>query len=522
MQANNKSVIITLAAILVAAFFMPWIKFFVSLSAWDMLFGDAGRYIDTAFKYIALLIPIAGGIIIYGAAFNKENYPVDKKLLFVIPIITIALLIIAIYFKLGDNGGRIRNSDLKEIFQIFGIGIWLTLISSIILPFLQKKEENYNAFSAPKANVPAIPTENQINENQILTPTPTQPLSNLTRPQININLPKINWEEFFAKIKTFTNKYKIVLLSIFGMLILFLIVYNLFLKANPVKDAKDLAKNYCNCSDELAMNNLSSLQTYLNEFETKKYKSKVEARNSLNNIMQENQSKYTTCTQSASLKYTERQAEYNANGGQNAYTFEQTYSSIINVCSNNNSSDVVVLQSQVDEKIKSIIDPEPDIEKIKADIIGQEIIGWRFAYLNEFKSAEILNTVKANDRIEYQVKFGLIDNTTNSGEHDCEVMVVYLQNDYGWYFSDLSLNYITYTNTIYPDKYIEITPFQNCKWTAENKYNISWKTSNWEYASDYITGPNNPPVNLPGSNSYFLKSLEQNEIKVKFTYSPYN
>jgi len=50
MQKNNKALIITIAVILVVAFFMPWIKFFVSVSPWDILFGDADRALNIDFK----------------------------------------------------------------------------------------------------------------------------------------------------------------------------------------------------------------------------------------------------------------------------------------------------------------------------------------------------------------------------------------------------------------------------------------------------------------------------------------
>lgn len=615
MQTNNKSVIITLSAILVAAFFMPWVKFFVSLSAWDMLFGEAGRYIDTGFKYIAILIPIAGAIIIYGAAFNNENYPIAKGLLFRLPIITLVILIIAIISKIGDTGGRFRSSDLENITKIFGIGFWLTLVASIILPFLQSKTaitkvssslptnftgkskagialliigliliiistqnqfftetsryrvdpgaqglpDAYNImgpmydtqtyidtkkknaflysgiaalllggllFASGRSTTNLITrksentTEEPISENQ--NPPQTVATTNYTRPQVNINLPKINWDNTFTKIKVFISKYKVALLCSAAILIAFIIIYNLFIKADPVKDAKNLAKNYCACSEELNKNNSASMQSYLSEFENKKFKSRMEARNSLNNTLQENQIKYNNCTQAANVKYTERLADYNAKGGQNSYTFEQTYSSISNACNTTNSAEVTALQNQINEKIQTIIDPEPDIEKIKADLIGRELIGWRFAYLNEFKEAQILNTSKSGDRIEYQIKFNLIDNTTGSGEHDCEVMAIYLQSESGWYLDGVNLNYIVYTNTFYPDRYTQITPFANSKWNAENNYKMGWKTSNWEYADETVTGPDKGAVTLPYSTTYFIKSLEPQEIKVKFTYRPNN
>lgn len=478
-----------------------------------MLFGEAGKFVDTGFKYIALLIPIAGGLIIYGAGFNKDNYPLSKQFLFLLPILTLIIIAVAIGSKIDDGGGRMKGSDIEGILKVFGIGFWLTLAASIILPFMN---------SQPDAKIPVS------NDQSIPTPTLSDNLSapqavnqsNNTRPQVNINLPKVNWDNVLTRSKAFLSKYKVIILSGTGVLVAFLIVYNLFIKADPVKDAKKLAKNYCACSEELTKNNIASLKSYSNEFVNRKFNSRMSARNDLNNILQENQAKYNNCTQGVNLRYTERLADYNAKGGQNAYTFQQTYSSISNACNSTNSSDVLALQGKIDDKINSIIDPEPDIEKIKADLIGQEIIGWKFSYLNEYKSAEILNTAKSNDRLEYQVKFNLVDNTTNSGEHDCEVMVVYLQSENGWYLSGVNLNYIVYTNTFYPDKYVQITPFQNCRWNADNNYKMSWKTSNWDYAEETITGPDKGATTLPNSSTYFIKSLEPNEIKVRFTYRP--
>lgn len=615
MQTNNKSIIITLAAVLVAAFFMPWLKFFVSLSAWDMIFGQVGQYVDTSFKYLALLIPIAGAMIIYGAAFNDENYPITKGFLFRLPILTLIVITIAIAAKIGEGGGRVRSSGLENLTKVFGIGFWLTLIASIILPFFQSQVStkkislqpiNYsgksragiaiaivglilivvstqdqfftktsryrvdpgaqglpdafnlmgpvydtqtyidtkkkNAFlysgiaalllggllfasgrNATTSNLTVTKSENAstetADENSISSRTAVAP--NYTRPQVNINLPKVNWDATFEKTKNFLSKYKVILLSSAGVLIAFLVVYNLFIKDDPVKDGKNLAKNYCNCSEELNKNNLVSMQAYYDEFDNKKFKTKIEARNSLNNVMQENQTKYNSCTQAADVKYKERLVDYNSKGGQNIYTFEQTYSSIISACNSNNNSDIVSLQNKIDEKIKTIVDPEPDIEKIKADLIGQEIPGWKFSYLNEYKDAQILNITRSGDRIEYQVKFNLIDNNAKS-EPECEAMVIYLQSEYGWSFSGVNMNYITYTNTFYPDQYVQITPLPNCTWNAENNYRISWKTSNWEYAGETITGPDQGAVTLPSSNTYFIKSLEDHEIKVKFTYRPAN
>jgi hypothetical protein len=134
-QSGNKALIIAFGAILVAAFFMPWISAFVSLSAWDMVFGDAGKMIGSSFRFVVVCIPIVGILIIYGAAFNNGNYPISKSLLFILPGLILVMIGIVISSKLGLGEGMSSNGS-GEILKIFGIGFWLTLICSIILPFL--------------------------------------------------------------------------------------------------------------------------------------------------------------------------------------------------------------------------------------------------------------------------------------------------------------------------------------------------------------------------------------------------
>lgn len=129
---DNKAIIITLAAILLAAFFMPWVKLFVSISAWDIIFGDVARYVDTPVKYLGLLIPVSAAIILYGSAMNDGNYPVVKGFLFSLSLITLVIFGIIIYNKISDGGGIFRPSG-EDVVKVFNLGFWLTLGASILL-----------------------------------------------------------------------------------------------------------------------------------------------------------------------------------------------------------------------------------------------------------------------------------------------------------------------------------------------------------------------------------------------------
>ena len=141
MQASKKAAIIAVGAVLVAAFFMPWFDaVFIRLSAWDIVFGDVGQMLKTPVRFIAALIPTAGLLVIYGAAFNSENYPLPKQFLFLLPVLTLLAIAIIIYVETGDYGRLMRNIDFESFIKIFGIGFWLTQIASIILPFLRGRK----------------------------------------------------------------------------------------------------------------------------------------------------------------------------------------------------------------------------------------------------------------------------------------------------------------------------------------------------------------------------------------------
>ena len=260
------------------------------------------------------------------------------------------------------------------------------------------------------------------------------------------------------------------------------------------------------------------MNSFYDDFDSKKFGTRMEAKNSLTPAMQENQARFNTCTQAANIKYNERLADYRSKGGKNFYTFQQTYSSIIGAC-NASPSDLSAMQAKIDQKIKSIVDPDPTIEKIKTDLIGQQTFGWTFQHLNEFKSAQILNTSRGTDRIEYQLRFDLVGNSDTS-THECETMVTYLQSDYGWYLGGVTMNYIVFTNTFYPDRYSPIMPLQNCKWNADNNSKMGWKTSNSEYEQEIVTGPDKGQTTLPYASVYYIRSLENHEIRVRFTYRP--
>ncbi len=134
MQNAKKIIIILLGILLVVAFFLPWLQAKTALSAWDLSFGkDAKMYLGTRLRYGLGVIPLAGLFIALLALLNK-NFAL-KPLLYSIPLLTLAAIGVYIKIKMGKMM-QFDKEHLDFILSLIGIGVWLTLVPSVILPFL--------------------------------------------------------------------------------------------------------------------------------------------------------------------------------------------------------------------------------------------------------------------------------------------------------------------------------------------------------------------------------------------------
>jgi hypothetical protein len=121
---NRKNLTIILAVALIASFFLPIFKG-TSASAFDAVKASAGGWQ----KYIFLIFPICGLLLLVGA-MNRGNYPGGRGLLAWLPFL--AVLWIIIISPLIDG---VQFKYIFRQFEVFGIGMWVAVVSSIVLAF---------------------------------------------------------------------------------------------------------------------------------------------------------------------------------------------------------------------------------------------------------------------------------------------------------------------------------------------------------------------------------------------------
>ena len=121
---GKKILTIILAAVLIGCFFLDY---WGGASGYDLVFKTPGNDWQ---KYISLLIPVSGAMLLIGA-LNNGNYIIARAIWALIPLLTILYLFIGYPLINGKAIGEI----FKELGKGYGIGLWVTIGASLVLAF---------------------------------------------------------------------------------------------------------------------------------------------------------------------------------------------------------------------------------------------------------------------------------------------------------------------------------------------------------------------------------------------------
>jgi hypothetical protein len=88
--------------------------------------------------------------------------------------------------------------------------------------------------------------------------------------------------------------------------------------------------------------------------------------------------------------------------------------------------------------------PEPDIEQIKSDIIGETLtqkdLTWHFHTLSEFQEVIIVDRLRGADTIEYNISLELKDVFTGR-QYTADILMIYQRSGTRWeLFSILTMS----------------------------------------------------------------------------------
>ncbi|NUQ25137.1 MAG: hypothetical protein HUU34_14415 [Saprospiraceae bacterium] len=302
-------------------------------------------------------------------------------------------------------------------------------------------------------------------------------------------------------------------------LLLLLVIYQLFLKHDPVRDGKNIATAFCKCVESSNENNIKIHKIFLSSFSTYNFNKRNEARNKLQELQKSIGKEYIECTEKAQIQYNQLESRY-INNEESLNKFTQSYTNQNVICQPSNESELHSIASDVQSKILTIKDPEPDIEKIKSDLIGKKIPGWNFNSLSEFNQAKVSNMVHGSDRIEYTIDLSLI-NFRSKGQHTAKILVAYKQGNDGWYFDEVKEIFITFLNNAPVNSWNSVAPLSNCSYVIIDNGLRYW-VQDGRFGKKYKGGGIDADTFRLTSNQIYIMSREDYPIELLFKYTPKN
>ncbi|HSU29518.1 MAG TPA: hypothetical protein VLJ68_14120 [Chitinophagaceae bacterium] len=123
---DKKTLTILLGTALIAGFFLPFFK--GGGSGFDAVFGPLAA--KSAEKYIWLLIPISGIVLLLGA-INRGNYFMGRGLWAWLPLMTLIFIVVRIFMT--------TKPQMVDLFKAFGAGFWICLVAALVLAFADPK-----------------------------------------------------------------------------------------------------------------------------------------------------------------------------------------------------------------------------------------------------------------------------------------------------------------------------------------------------------------------------------------------
>jgi len=222
----------------------------------------------------------------------------------------------------------------------------------------------------------------------------------------------------------------------------------LFACSSPESDGKKAAQKSCDCFEEYTGKLSTAYESYIENFNSYSFKTRIEAREKINKSILEVKDDYNICEEKAIAYRNELSNKYLTNRA-DADKFQYAYNAQFSNY-RTPSVDSVAFQSRINSLIQTIIPQKPDLAKLKKDLIGRKISEgadgyrgkdwyWEIKSLNDLKNVEIKNEEDRGD--DYLLDVYLLLQGENT-DYEANVKISYVLRQY----DDWTIDVITTEN----------------------------------------------------------------------------
>ena len=251
-------------------------------------------------------------------------------------------------------------------------------------------------------------------------------------PSISTSMPNlIDW---------FLQNKKLLVITIVPLGALFGVYYFL-LRHDPEEEAKEAASNYCNCTQIYNDGIIKADKIFMDSFSSYNFKKRQYARSKLRELQNAASNSYTECISYAQAKNNELRKRY-FKDEEELKKYDFAYSAQQNICNVSNQGEFNKMNMYVENKINTIEEPIPSIDKIKNNLLGQKIYtpnkyySWSFARLDEFNNISVTSSNLSGNYLELNVYIDLEDYKTHE-KYKAQTIVTYVLSGDEWIFQSV-------------------------------------------------------------------------------------
>lgn len=235
-------------------------------------------------------------------------------------------------------------------------------------------------------------------------------------------------------------KNKKMLIVFASIIIVFWGVYHFFIKHDPINDAKAIIDDRCDCEKQYNAEMIETDKEFIKMFDSYRFKTRQDARNKLEELHNQLSVKYSNCNDLVQQELDKKRSRYIVDK-ELLDKFDFAYSSLEGTCKSTSQTELTTLSSEIEKKILSIKRSEPDIEKIKHDLLGRNVqinafSSWHFDSLDEFNKITIISSNDFGTNLEIDIHMDLRDSKTNERWATLLVVTYSLIND-DWVFQSV-------------------------------------------------------------------------------------